>query len=154
MVTFIYKREYISRKCQRLALFLKRNLYRKHDFLFLIQKLKASSVLTSVAFVLDLFFFYHIVALHYWRYWFVQYYLTRIKCLHLQNYLSELNSGISNLYIGGGLNSFSLEEIQPYAIKDFIWNTNVKFKFKCYILESESDLPKYAHPPLNLCNIP
>lgn len=156
MLTIIWRQDYIRRKSIRINLFLKRNLYRRHDFICYIQKLPDSSTVQEAN---QLFY----ILIFYYLYTFQN--LTKLFNKHVSKkwiyYSVDLVPSIISSYdnttyniIGGGSNMFSFEELQEYIPQSENINHKSGFKFKAYILKSECDESQYQDNMACVSEIP
>src|SRR5436190_22052690 len=122
----------VSVKCKLLALYLRRNLLRRHDFLVLLQR---TAVHTQICMC-------HVSGLVVascstsWKPWqWIYKSLSGTLCNMFISNSEQPNS--SDPYVGGGSASFSLEELQPYILAGNAPTAGFSFRFEDYVLQSE-----------------
>src|SRR6266487_67786 len=128
----------VQRICQRLNLFLRRNLFRRHDFAMAIQKLAISSTLFITKYSVVLCIIFQLCIVMQLMNWHIVYISSRavMKKYKVVSCLDSQSTCVSPC-IGGGLSSFTLQELEPYLTQCSSRNADMCFKFKDYILQSQ-----------------
>ena len=115
-----------STKCKRLQLLLRRNTFRKHDFVAYLQRM-------SVPTQLGIYPVANLVLVICSRHWLIK--TTTVQAFG--NMFTSPSEQPSYIYIGGG-SSFSLEELQPYLPPESgVPTSGISFRFEDYVLQSE-----------------
>ena len=169
--TFILQRDFIQVKCQEINLKLKRNMFRKHDFLAYMKNINgAQVVMVNLIPVLCILVRYHILAFHItglnavlYLYVKCMVYIISIINLLICKFISCLKFSYSkpvkkyqSKIIGGGMsNTFTLDELSPYIATELNVSTDTKFKFLSYITDvAATELQKNTDSPVLTCDLP
>ena len=142
--TLLYPHCCVSTTCKRLNILLRRNMYRKTDFVFYMQKLQPSLLPCSIQFILVKFLLYDMWAFEHLTNLLLTY---QAGYTHPENKLKPSICTDSRCIVGGGSNTFSFEELSPYFIKNILYTTAL-FKFEGYTLKSTNAESDY------ICAIP
>ncbi len=133
LVKIIYPETTVSEKCRLLQLLLRRNLYRRHDFLVLLQRITMLHSQLGIHHMPQ--FVVSSGAFHPSAHWLLE----TLACsfCNIFNVLSEQEPESTDPYIGGGSTTFSLEDLEPYFLNESASTTCTFFKFKDYVPQSE-----------------
>jgi hypothetical protein len=170
LFTIISQRDLVAVKCQELALKLKRNILRSHDFATLMKRIGGcSTILNSANYIVYLIIFHHVSALQYFKLsikmtknlsimilalsvvFFLELDLPGFKPTPSFNQHNDLV--IKNEILGGGLAGiFSAEKLSPFAINEV--NLGGIYRYSDYVPESEVHTLQGIKSPTLLCKLP
>jgi hypothetical protein len=123
--TWFHHSENVTNRCKLVNMHLRRNLYRKHDFVVYIQSISSPRALCDCSYIFSLFISYHIDTLE-----------QLAHCLH-NTPLYKTFSDTQQSFVGGGTSLFSFAELQP----DISNNNNLrssKFRYCEYSLKANT----------------
>ncbi len=145
----------VQRVCQKLNLLLRRNLFRRHDFAMAIQKLATSLTLFRTKYSIVLYIILQLCTVMQLRKWHIGHTSSHavmkkykvVSCLDSQaTYVSPC--------IGGGLASFTLQELELYLTQGSSQNADMCFKYKDYVLQSQMHCTDTLKREEIVCDVP
>jgi len=137
VLNFRYRDAHLVKKCQRLKVFMMHSLWRKHDFMAYIRKLKTSSTLCSGEVIFEHLVLYHLYAVQYVVKWLVKCYSIYMRSAYPSNTSVICPRFASEKVIGGGSHLFSFEELEPYFMST-VHENEAFFRFKGYVAQSQA----------------
>jgi hypothetical protein len=170
LFTIISQRDLVAVKCQELALKLKRNILRSHDFATLMKRIGGCSTILNFAnYIVYLIIFHHLSALQFFKFsikmtknlsimilalsvvFFLELDLPGFKPTPSFNQHNDLV--IKNEILGGGLAGiFSAEKLSSFAINEV--NLGGIYRYSDYVPESEVHTLQGIKSPTLLCKMP
>src|ERR1700721_2144887 len=123
--TWFHHSENVTNRCKLVNMCLRRNLYRRHDFIVYIQSISSPRTLCDCSYIFSLFISYHISTL--------EQFASLLHNIPLYKIFSDTQQSL----VGGGTNLFSFAELQP----DISNNNNLKtskFRFCEYSLKANT----------------